>query len=83
MQRNMVQCTEWQTEPDSAVAPTIILDNLEATVATLIKMPERGARGAKATMIIKTLAPAVVELNPVKTSDNGTIPGAVLVALKA
>jgi hypothetical protein len=78
-----IQRTECQMEPDLAAAPTTVLENSEAAVATLIKIPVAGPRAAAVAMIIKTPAPIVVGLTPMKLADNGTNPGAVMAATEA
>ena len=78
-----IQRTEWQTEPDLAAAPTTVLENPEAAMATLIKIPVAGPRAAAAAMIIKTPAPVAMGLTPMKMADNGTNPGAILAVTRA
>ena len=64
--------TEWQTEHDQATAPTTFLDNSDAEVGTLIKIPVGGHRAAAAAMINKTPTPVAVGPTPIKMADNGT-----------
>jgi len=78
-----IQRTEWQMEPDLAVAPATVLENPEAAVATLIKIPVVGPWAAAAAMIIKTLAPVALGLTPIKMANNGTNPGAIMVVTRA
>jgi len=78
-----IQRTESQTEPDLAAAPATVLENPEAAVATLIKMPVAGPRAAAATMIIKTPAPVAVGLTPMTMADNGTNLGAIMAVTSA
>jgi len=78
-----IQCTEWHTEPDLAAAPATVLENPEAAVAALIKIPVAGPRAAAAVMIIKTPAPAAVGLTPMKMADKGTNPGAIMAVTRA
>jgi hypothetical protein len=78
-----IQRTEWQTEPDLAAAPATVLENPEAAVAALIKIPVAGPRAEAAAMIIKTLAPVAVGLTPMKMDNNGTNPGAILAITRA
>jgi hypothetical protein len=78
-----IQRTEWQTEPYLAAAPATVLENPEAAVAALIKIPVAGPRAAAAAMIIKTPAPVAVGLIPMKMVDNGTNPGAIMVVRRA
>jgi hypothetical protein len=82
LQRN-IQRTEWQTEPDQPAAPTTVLDNPEAAVAALIKIPVVSPRAAAAPIIIKTPAPVAVGLTPIKMADNGTNPGAIIAVTRA
>ena len=69
-----IQCTERQTEPDLAAAPTTVLENPHAAVAALIKIPVQGPRAAVAAMIIKTPVPVAMGLTPMRMADNGTNP---------
>jgi hypothetical protein len=78
-----IQRTEWQTEPDLAAAPATVLENREAAVAALIKIPVASPRAAAAAMIIKTPAPVAVGLTPMKMADNVTNPGAIMVVTRA
>jgi hypothetical protein len=78
-----IQCTERQTEPDLAAAPATVLENPEAAVAALIKIPVAGPRAAAAIMIIKTPAPVAVGLTPMKMADNGKNPGATMAVTRA
>jgi hypothetical protein len=80
---SIIQRTESQTEPDLAVAPATVLENPEAAVAALIKIPVAGPRAAAAAMIIKTPAPVAVGLTPMKMADNGTNPGAIMAVTRA
>jgi hypothetical protein len=78
-----IQRTEWQTEPDLAAAPTTVLENREAAVTALIKIPVAGHRAAAAALMIKTPAPVAVGLSPMKMADNGTNPGAIMAGTRA
>jgi len=78
-----IQRTEWQTEPVPAAAPATVLENPEAAVAALIKIPAAGPRGAAAAMIIKTPAPVALGLTAIKMADNGTNPGAIMAVTSA
>ena len=73
-----IQHTEWQTEPDLSAAPATVLENPEAAVAALIKIPVAGPRAAAATMIMKTPVPVALGLTPMKMADNGTNPGVIM-----
>jgi hypothetical protein len=75
--------TEWQTEPDLAAAPATVLENPEAAVAALIKIPAAGPRVAAAAMIIKTPAPVAGGLTPMKMADNSSDPGAIMAVMRA
>jgi hypothetical protein len=78
-----IQRTEWQLEPDPAAAPATVLENPEAAVAGLIKIPVAGPRAAAATMIIKTPAPVAVGLTPMKMADNSTNSGVIMAVTRA
>jgi len=78
-----IQHTEWQTEPDLAAAPATVLENLDAAVAALIKIPLLGPREAAATMIIKTPAPVAMGLTPMKMAYNSANPGAIMAVTRA
>jgi hypothetical protein len=78
-----IQHRELQTEPDLAAAPATVLENSEAAVAALIKIPVAGPRAAAAAMIIKTPAPVAVGLSPMKMANNGTNPGAIIALTSA
>jgi len=80
---SIIQCTEWQTEPDLAAAPATILDNPEAAVVALIWIPVAGPGAAAAAMIIKTPAPVAIGLTPMKMAANGTYLGAIIAVTRA
>jgi len=82
MQRT-IQCTKYQTKPDLAAAPATVLDNPEAAVAALIKIPVAGPRAAAAIMMIKTPAPVSVRLTPMEIAHNGTYLGVILSVMRA
>ena len=75
--------TEWQTEPHLAAAPATVLENPEAAVAALIKIPVAGPRATAAAMIIKTLALVAVGLTAMKIANDGTNPGAIMAVTRA
>jgi uncharacterized membrane protein (DUF4010 family) len=75
---SIIQLKEWQTEPDLAAAPARILENPEAAMAALIKIPVAGPRAAAATMIIKTTVPVAVGLTPMDMANNCTNQGAII-----
>lgn len=77
------QCTQWQTEPDLAVAAATILANQEAAGAMLITNPVAGLRAAGATMIIKSPAPVAIVLTPVNMADNNSNLGTMRVIMRA
>jgi hypothetical protein len=77
-----IQHTECQTEPELAAAPATVLENPEAAVAALIKIPVAGRRAATAVLISKTPAPVAVGLTPMKMADKGTNPRVIMAIMK-
>jgi len=78
-----IQHTELQTQPDQAATPATILENPQAAVATLIKIPVAGPRVAAAAMIINTPAPVAMGLTAMKIADNGNNLGAIMAVRRA
>jgi hypothetical protein len=76
--RSNIQHTELQTEPNLHASLATVLENPEAAVAALIKIPLEGPRAATAAMMIKTPAPVAMRLTAMKMADNSTNPGAIM-----
>jgi len=62
-----IHCTQWQTEPDLAAAPTRVVEIPKAAVAGMIKTP----------------APVAVGLTRMEMSDSSTNPGVKTVVTSA